>query len=144
MTELLEGETLRQRIQSRPVPARRATDYALQIVRGLVAAHGKSVLHRDLKPENIFLTSDGRIENDFGVAKLRRPEGDFASVDAPTVASQIGAGVVLGAERSHTYRPSRFAASLRTPALISSVWARFSTRWSQASGHSAVTLPPMR
>ena len=97
MTELLEGETLRQRIQSRPVPARRATDYALQIVRGLVAAHDKGVLHRDLKPENIFLTSDGRIENDFGVAKLRRPEGDFASVDAPTVASQIGAGVVLGA-----------------------------------------------
>ncbi len=98
MTELLEGETLRQRIQSRPVPARRATDYALQIVRGLVAAHDKGVLHRDLKPENIFLTSDGRIEIlDFGVAKLRRPEGDFASVDAPTVASQIGAGVVLGA-----------------------------------------------
>ena len=64
---------------------------------GLVAAHDKGVLHRDLKPENIFLTSDGRIENDFGVAKLRRPEGDFASVDAPTVASQIGAGVVLGA-----------------------------------------------
>src|SRR5438132_9237922 len=56
VTELLEGETLRQRIQSRPVPARRATDYALQIVRGLVAAHDKGVLHRDLKPENIFLT----------------------------------------------------------------------------------------
>ncbi|PYT58694.1 MAG: hypothetical protein DMG46_11075, partial [Acidobacteria bacterium] len=68
VTELLEGETLRQRIQSRPVPARRATDYALQIVRGLVAAHDKGVLHRDLKPENIFLTSDGRIEIlDFGV-----------------------------------------------------------------------------
>ena len=78
MTELLEGETLRQRIQSRPVPARRATDYALQIVRGLVAAHGKSVLHRDLKPENIFLTSDGRIEIlDFGVGEAHAPRRRF-------------------------------------------------------------------
>ena len=78
MTELLEGETLRQRIQSRPVPARRATDYALQIVRGLVAAHDKGVLHRDLKPENIFLTSDGRIEIlDFGVGKAHAPRRRF-------------------------------------------------------------------
>ena len=95
--------------------------------------------------KTFFLPATGASKSSTSVwAKLTRPEGDFASVDAPTVASQIGAGVVLGAERSHTYRPSRFAASLRTPALISSVWARFSTRWSQASGHSAVTLPPMR
>src|SRR6202023_3220837 len=48
VTELLEGETLGQRIQARPVPARKATDYALQIVRGLIAAHDKGIVHRDL------------------------------------------------------------------------------------------------
>jgi serine/threonine protein kinase len=97
VTELLEGETLGQRIQSRPVPARKATDYALQIVRGLIAAPDKGIVHRDLKPDNIFLTSDGSIKIlDFGLAKLTLTEGDFASADSPTLASQTRAGVVLG------------------------------------------------
>src|SRR6202049_240966 len=97
VAELLEGETLGQRIQARPVPARKATDYALQIVRGLIAAHDKGIVHRDLKPDNIFLTSDGRIKIlDFGLAKLTLTEGDFASADSPTLASQTHAGVVLG------------------------------------------------
>jgi hypothetical protein len=97
VTELLEGETLGQRIQARPVPARKATEYALQIVRGLIAAHDKGIVHRDLKPDNIFLTSDGRIKIlDFGLAKLTLSEGDFASADSPTLASQTHAGVVLG------------------------------------------------
>jgi serine/threonine protein kinase len=92
VTELLEGETLGQRIQSRPVPTRKATDYALQIVRGLIAAHDKGIVHRDLKPDNIFLTSDGSIKIlDFCLAKLTLTEGDFASADSPT-----RAGVVLG------------------------------------------------
>ncbi len=97
VTELLEGETLGQRIQSRPVPARKATEYALQIVRGLIAAHDKGIVHRDLKPDNIFLTSDGRIKIlDFGLAKLTLREGDFASAESPTLASQTGTGVLLG------------------------------------------------
>src|SRR5271154_3232978 len=75
VTELLEGETLRQRIQTGPVPVRKATDYALQISRGLAAAHEQGITHRDLKPENVFLTKDGRIKIlDFGLAKLNRPE----------------------------------------------------------------------
>src|SRR5277367_4935105 len=75
VTELLEGETLRQRVQSGPVPARKATDLALQIARGLAAAHDQGITHRDLKPENVFLTKDGRIKIlDFGLAKLTRPE----------------------------------------------------------------------
>jgi len=97
VTELLEGETLRQRIQLRPLSARKATDYALQIARGLVAAHEKGIFHRDLKPENIFVTSDGPVKIlDFGLAKLTRPENDLAAADNPTLVSQTGAGMVMG------------------------------------------------
>jgi len=97
VTELLEGETLRQRIQSGPVPVRKATDYALQITRGLAAAHDRGIVHRDLKPENIFLTRDGRTKIlDFGLAKLTRPHGESSGADTPTLASQTEPGLVLG------------------------------------------------
>jgi len=96
VTELLEGETLRQRIQTGPVSARKATDYALQIARGLAAAHDQGITHRDLKPENIFLTRDGRIKIlDFGLAKLTRPKGD-SGADTPTLAEETEPGLVLG------------------------------------------------
>src|SRR5271168_522649 len=97
VTELLEGETLRQRIQSGPVPPRKATDYALQISRGLAAAHDQGITHRDLKPENVFLTKDGRIKIlDFGLAKLASPEKTVSGADTPTVALQTEPGLVLG------------------------------------------------
>src|SRR5213075_1281661 len=58
VSELLEGETLREKIAGLPV--RKAIDYAIQIAHGLMAAHDKGIVHRDLKPENIFITHDGR------------------------------------------------------------------------------------
>ena len=68
--ELLEGETLRGKLDAGPIPQKQAVDYALQIARGLSAAHEKGIVHRDLKPENLFVTKDGHLKIlDFGLAK---------------------------------------------------------------------------
>ncbi len=69
-TELLDGETLRERLAGSALPVRKALDYAIQTARGLAAAHAKGITHRDLKPENLFLTKDGLVKIlDFGLAK---------------------------------------------------------------------------
>jgi WD40 repeat protein len=68
--ELLAGGTLRERLNSGPLSVRKAVDVAVQIARGLGAAHGQGLVHRDLKPENIFLTDDGQVKIlDFGLAR---------------------------------------------------------------------------
>jgi serine/threonine protein kinase len=70
VTELLDGETLREKLSNGALPPRRATDYAIQITQGLASAHEKGVVHRDLKPKNLFITRDGRVKIlDFGLAK---------------------------------------------------------------------------
>jgi serine/threonine protein kinase len=74
VSELLSGETLRERLGGSPIPVRKAIEYSLQIAHGLAAAHEKGIVHRDLKPENIFLTKDGRTKIlDFGLAKFTDP-----------------------------------------------------------------------
>jgi Tol biopolymer transport system component len=96
VSELLEGETLRQRLRSGPIALRKALDYALQIAHGLAAAHEKGIIHRDLKPENLFLTNDGRIKIlDFGLAKLTQNE-PTAHSSLPTVTHGTEAGSVMG------------------------------------------------
>ena len=92
VTELLEGETLRERMQGAVLSSRRAIEFAIQIAHGLAAAHEKGIVHRDLKPENIFLTKDGRIKIlDFGLAKIAQGGSETAG-SAQTLTS---AGVVL-------------------------------------------------
>ena len=72
VSELLEGKTLRDRLNEGAIPLRQASAYALQISQALVAAHERHIVHRDLKPENLFLTNDDRVKIlDFGVAKLQ-------------------------------------------------------------------------
>ncbi len=75
VSELLEGETLRQRLRGKALPPRKAAEIALQIARGLSAVKEMGLVHRDLKPENVFLTRDGQVKIlDFGLAKLVQPE----------------------------------------------------------------------
>ena len=97
VSELLEGETLRDRLRDGAIPSRKTIDYAQQIASGLAAAHEKGIVHRDLKPENIFITHDGRAKIlDFGLAKFTRPEAD-ASGEAPTQqVAGTDAGTVMG------------------------------------------------
>jgi eukaryotic-like serine/threonine-protein kinase len=96
VSELLEGETLRERLRSGPLPIRKATEFAAQIARGLAAAHDKHIVHRDLKPENIFLMKDGRAKIlDFGLAKLTERKPGEADTFAPTETGTTP-GMVLG------------------------------------------------
>ncbi len=97
VSELLEGQTLRQRLFEGPLNARQASDYGVQIAHGLVAAHDKRIVHRDLKPENLFITKDGRVKIlDFGIAKLTLPETAGEDRSVANMTTQTKSGSVLG------------------------------------------------
>ncbi len=97
VSELLEGETLRDKLQGGELPAKKSTDYGLQIIRGLAAAHERGIFHRDLKPENIFVTRSGQIKIlDFGLAKLAMPVSEGGVFTNPTIETKTADGVLLG------------------------------------------------
>ncbi len=98
VTELLEGQTLREMLQSGPITSKQAVSLTLQMARGLAAAHEKGVVHRDLKPENIFITREDRLKIlDFGLAKVDLPPGTATGGGESTTFSRFTApGTVLG------------------------------------------------
>src|SRR5664279_1245156 len=99
VSELLEGETLRDKLHGGELPEKNAIDFALQIIRGLAAAHERGIFHRDLKPENIFVTRTGQVKIlDFGLAKLAMPEseGGGALSTTLTIETITAEGSLLG------------------------------------------------
>ena len=95
VSELLEGETLRDRLKRGSLPVRKVVDYGVQIAKGLAAAHEKGIVHRDLKPENLFLTKDGQAKIlDFGLARLTQPRESELAQSSHEV--QTVAGMLMG------------------------------------------------
>jgi Tol biopolymer transport system component len=93
--ELLEGETLRQRLQDGALPTRKAVEIALEIASGLAAAHDKGIVHRDLKPENVFLLGSGQVKVlDFGLARMDPVATE--GIDGPTMSLSTEPGRVMG------------------------------------------------
>ena len=96
VTELLDGETIRDRLASGPLPARKALDYARQTADALAAAHERGIVHRDLKPDNLFVTPDGRVKVfDFGLARMALPPIDGNATIAPAE-RRTSVGVIMG------------------------------------------------
>jgi eukaryotic-like serine/threonine-protein kinase len=110
VTELLVGETLRQRMDGRPLSARTVIDYAIQIATGLAAAHERGIVHRDIKPANLFITTDGRIKIlDFGIAKLVGPDAagdatETVSIGGVDVTPVVGTAVYMSPEQARGLR----------------------------------------
>src|SRR5438128_4484454 len=97
VSELLEGEELREQLNNGSLPQRKALDYAQQIAQGLAAAHERGITHRDLKPENLFITTDGRVKIlDFGLAKLRPLHHESVSSEIDTRKQITDPGTVMG------------------------------------------------
>jgi len=96
VTELLNGENLRQSIPESGMPWQKVVEMGAAIADGLAAAHGKGIVHRDLKPDNVFITSDGRVKIlDFGLAQVKVPVEEEAETATMTPAGTV-AGTVMG------------------------------------------------
>jgi serine/threonine protein kinase len=139
--ELLEGETLRERLEAGALPLRKAVEYGQQIAQGLAAAHDKGIVHRDLKPENVFVTGDGRVKIlDFGLARHEAPSEE--GTRSPTVTRGTEPGAVMGTVGYMS--PEQVRGQPRTRAATSSRSAACCSRCWPASARSSATAPRRR
>lgn len=98
VSELLDGESLREMLARGALAQRKAIDYAVQIAHGLAAAHGKDIAHRDLKPDNIFITREGRVKIlDFGLAKIVQKPAGLRAGDGLTAMTGLAPATDVGA-----------------------------------------------
>jgi eukaryotic-like serine/threonine-protein kinase len=110
VTELLEGDTLRQQMNGRPLAARRAVDYAVQIAGGLAAGHDGGIVHRDIKPDNLFVTKEGRVKIlDFGLARMIDPDSSAdgtgtITFDGVPLAPVVGTAAYMSPEQARGLR----------------------------------------
>ena len=108
VTELLHGETLREQMNGKPLPPRKAVDYAVQIASGLAAGHDRGVVHRDIKPDNLFVTKDGRVKIlDFGLARMTDPgsSGDSTiTLDGAAIGPVLGTASYMSPEQARGLR----------------------------------------
>ena len=127
--ELLDGESLADRIRRGPIEIDQVLSLGVQIADALESAHSKGIVHRDLKPANIFITSRGQAKIlDFGLAKIDQQKPDAGSNVATAIADGLTSPVRRW-ERSPTCRPNRHAARSPTRGPTFSHSARCFIRW---------------
>ena len=123
--ECLEGRTLRARLAAGRLPIDDALRVALQVARGLLAAHARGIVHRDLKPENIFLTADGGVKIlDFGIAALAADEGIAAGTPGYVAPEQLRGGAIDGRADIFAFGAVLREMTAETPRTLADLIAR--------------------
>src|SRR3989454_10027375 len=132
--ELVEGDTLEQRLKRGPIPIDEALPIATEIAQALEAAHERGIVHRDLKPANIKLTRDGKVKVlDYGLAKAFQEEQPTTLSNSPTLVDASVPGVILGTAAYMSPEQAKGKEADRA----SDIWACGCVLYEMLTGHAA-------